>query len=727
MTGWFEEQIEKRRIEDEEVLARACTGMAGIVMGSSIRNALNDSIEQAKNAIDLILKYHGVRIKEFPEGEEEFETRLDKMLHPYGIMKRTVVLKDKWYRDAVGPMLGFLKDSGTPVALIPDKSDGYVIDDGSRKTKVNKAVSDALMEEAFCFYRPFPLKKMGAKELFYYIVSCFSFQDMTRAAIVTLVATIIGMMIPRFTYWLFSDELIKSGSVSSLLALGIFMAAVSISSIIINALKSLITVRVQRKTLLFVEAASMMRILSLPAGFFRRFSAGEISQRMSYISSLSNTMCNMIVSSAITSVFSVAYLTQIAGFAPGMVVPSILIITANLVFSCISTAVQAGVSRETMEASSKESGMTYSLISGIQKIKLSGSEIRAFGKWSSAYSEAAKLNYDPPLFIKVNPVIGTAITLFGTVILYYYSLKYALSVAEYTAFNAAYGMLFGALSTLFSIALSVADIQPGLKMVEPIFSEVPEINGTKESLNRITGGIEVSHLSFRYNEDTPYILNDISFKIKPGQYVAIVGKTGCGKSTLLRLLIGFETPVKGAVYYDGRDLRNLDLQSLRRLMGTVLQNGKLINGSIFDNIAIQEPSLTLDAAWEAVEMAGIASDIRDMPMGMQTVISEGGGGISGGQKQRLLIARAVASKPKILLFDEATSALDNKTQKQVSEALDSLKCTRIIIAHRLSTIRNADRILLLEGGKVAADGTYDELVENSEFFRELVERQRLDN
>ncbi len=723
MTGWFEEQIEKRRIEDEEVLVRACTGMAGIVMGSSIRNALNDSIEQAKNAIDLILKYYGIRLKEFPEGDEEFETRLDKMLHPFGIMKRTVILKEKWYADAVGPMLGFLMDSGVPVALIPDKSDGYIIDDGSRRTKVNRAVSETLMEEAFCFYRPFPLKKMGVKELFDYIIRCFSFQDVSRAAVVTLVATIIGTMIPRFTYWLFSDELIKSESVGSLFALGVFMVAVSVSSIMINALKNLITVRVQRKTLLFVEAASMMRVLSLPAGFFRKFSAGEISQRMSYISSLSNTMCNMIVSSVITSVFSVAYLTQIAGFAPGMVVPSILIITFNLMFSCISTLVQIGVSKETMKASSKESGMTYSLISGIQKIKLSGAEIRAFGKWSSAYSEAAKLTYDPPMFIKINPVIGTAITLFGTVILYYYALKTGLSVAEYSAFNAAYGMLFGALSTLFSIALSVADILPGLQMVEPIFSEVPEINGTKETLNRLSGGIEVSHVSFRYGEDTPLILNDISFKIRSGQYVAIVGKTGCGKSTLLRLLLGFETPLKGAVYYDGRDLKNLDLQSLRRLMGTVLQNGKLINGSIYENIAIQEPSLTLDAAWDAVEMAGIASDIREMPMGMQTIISEGGGGISGGQKQRLLIARAVASKPKILLFDEATSALDNKTQKQVSEALDSLKCTRIIIAHRLSTIRNADRILLLEDGKISADGTYDELLETNEFFKELVKRQ----
>ena len=205
-----------------------------------------------------------------------------------------------------------------------------------------------------------------------------------------------------------------------------------------------------------------------------------------------------------------------------------------------------------------------------------------------------------------------------------------------------------------------------------------------------------------------------------------MGTTGCGKSTLLRLLLGFETPEKGAVYYDGKDLAKLDLRSLRRHIGTVTQNGTLFQGDIYSNIVISAPQLSLDEAWEAAEIAGIADDIRAMPMGMQTVISEGQGGISGGQKQRLMIARAVAPRPKILLFDEATSALDNKTQKKVSDALDALKCTRIVIAHRLSTIRNCDRILVLSGGKIRESGTYDELIAQKGFFAELVERQRLD-
>ena len=225
----------------------------------------------------------------------------------------------------------------------------------------------------------------------------------------------------------------------------------------------------------------------------------------------------------------------------------------------------------------------------------------------------------------------------------------------------------------------------------------------------------------------PLVIDNLSLKIRPGQYVAIVGKTGCGKSTLMRLLLGFEHPKKGAIYYDGKDLEKIELRSLRRRIGVVMQNGKLFQGDIYSNIVISAPWLSLQDAWEAAELAGIADDIKSMPMGMDTMISEGAGGISGGQRQRLMIARAIAPKPKILMFDEATSALDNITQKKISESLDSLKCTRIVIAHRLSTIKQCDRIIVLDKGKIIEDGRYEELIEKNGFFAELVARQRLDS
>ena len=239
-------------------------------------------------------------------------------------------------------------------------------------------------------------------------------------------------------------------------------------------------------------------------------------------------------------------------------------------------------------------------------------------------------------------------------------------------------------------------------------------------MTRLSGSIELSHVTFGYDPDSKPIFEDFNLTIRARQYVAIVGKSGCGKSTLVRLLLGFEKPQRGAIYYDRKDLQRLDMRSVRRQIGTVMQDGKLFSGSIFDNIVISAPTLKLEEAWEAAEIAGIADDIRDMPMGMHTVLQEGGGTISGGQRQRLMIARAIAPKPKILIFDEATSALDNITQKKVSEALDKMKCTRIVIAHRLSTIRHCDRILVIDGGKIAEDGTYEELIAKNGIFAELV-------
>ena len=387
---------------------------------------------------------------------------------------------------------------------------------------------------------------------------------------------------------------------------------------------------------------------------------------------------------------------------------------------------QKAVTQQLMEQSAKENGLSYALISGVQKVKLSGAEKRAFAKWSEQYAQVARLQYDPPMFLKVNGVISLAISLIGTLVMYAVAVKSGVSVSEYYAFNSAYAMITGAFTSLASIAAMVGQIIPILNMAKPILDTEPEISADKQMVDRISGGIELNNVSFRYSEDMPNVVDDMSLKIRPGQYVAIVGRTGCGKSTLMRLLLGFESPQKGAIYYDGRDMASLDLKSLRRRMGVVMQDGKLFQGDIYSNITISAPWLTLNDAWEAAEMAGVADDIRRMPMGMHTLISEGSGGISGGQRQRLLIARAIAPKPRVLMFDEATSALDNITQRVVSDSLDKLKCTRIVIAHRLSTIRHCDRIIVLDGGHIVEDGTYEELIAQNGYFAELVARQRLD-
>lgn len=726
--GWFDEQIRQRKQNDNDVFADSFINIAGAVMGGKVSAALNDSRQLTKDAIDEILKFYHVKSREVPENIKDTNEQLEYLMRPYGIMRRNVNLEDGWYKDAIGAMLAVKKSDGSIVALIPAGLSGYSFFDteSGKRVRVNSKNQKLFEKEAIAFYKPFPLKKIGIPDLLRYIVRTLSISDFVMVAAATLAVTLIGMLSPKINNIIFS-QVIESGSMQLLLAITVFLVCVTVSQMIITAVKSLITARINTKMSISVQAATMMRVLSLPADFFKNYSSGELSSRSQHI----NTLCNMIVSTVLsaglTSVFSLVYISQIFVYAPALVVPALIIIASTVVFSVVSALVQMRISKKQMQLASKESGMSYALISGVQKIKLAGAEKRAFARWGNLYAKEASLTYNPPTFIKLNSVISTAITLIGTLVMYYAAVQSQVSVADYYAFNIAYGMISGAFTSLAGIALTVAQIKPIMDMAKPILEAVPEVSEGKQVLTRLSGGIELNNVSFRYNENMPLVLDDLSLKIRSGQYVAIVGKTGCGKSTLMRLMLGFETPQKGAIYYDGKDLSTIDLKSLRKKIGVVMQDGKLFQGDVYSNIVISAPWLTIDDAWQAAELAGIADDIRRMPMGMHTMISEGSGGVSGGQRQRLMIARAIAPKPKILMFDEATSALDNLTQKKVSESLDSLKCTRIVIAHRLSTIKQCDRIIVLDKGKIIEDGKYDELIAKNGFFAELVSRQRLDD
>lgn len=725
--GWFDEQIKQRKENDDSVFSDSFVNLAGAVMGSKISAALNDNRQITKNAIDEILKYYHVKSREVPDNIRDMNEQLEYLLRPYGIMRRTVHLEKGWYRDACGAMLATKKDSQEVVALIPTGMAGYSYFDreSGKRIKVSRKNEGLFELEGIAFYKPFPLKKIGVPSLMKYVLGTLSVADLVFFCLATLAVTLVGMLSPKINHIIFSD-VVENESMQLFFAITVFLVCVSVSTLLFGVMKSLLMARINTKLSLAVEAATMMRVMSLPPSFFKNYSAGELSGRAQYIGSLCNMLISTLLSTGLTSIFSLVYITQIFTYAPALVLPALAIIIVTILFSLISSFVQMHISKSRMMLSTKESGMQYAMISGVQKIKLSGAEKRAFARWADLYAKGASYTYDPPMFIKINGVINMAISLVGTLVMYWAAVKSGIGVADYYAFNTAYGMVSGAFMSLASIALTVAQIKPIVDMAKPILDAVPEVSEKKQVVTNLSGGIELRNVSFRYTETQPNVLDDFSLKIKAGQYVAIVGKTGCGKSTLMRMMLGFETPQKGAVYFDGKDIATLDLRSLRRHIGTVMQNSKLFSGDIYSNIVISAPWLTMDEAWEAAEMAGIAEDIRHMPMGMHTMISEGSGGISGGQRQRLAIARAIAPKPKILMFDEATSALDNLTQKQVSDSLEKLKCTRIVIAHRLSTIRACDRIIVLDQGKIIEDGTYDELIAKKGFFAELVERQRLD-
>lgn len=722
MPGWFDEQLRARMQADEDLFSEALSTITEAVTGRH----LFIGAESAKGAIAEIASVFNVPeslIRKQDELENvSLEEKLENIFGSCGIMRRRVNLTEGWYKDASGVYLATTKE-GSYVALRPDYL-GYSYKDyrTGKKIRVNSKTQKELNSEAICFYRPLPVKKLSVNDLTRFAMKNISLYDLLYVIVITLLVILVSMTAPFLTKIIYSHA-IYAGNTSGIISLFVFMACAGISGTLLTISKMLIISRIMIKTDGLVNSAVMMRLINLPAEFFRRYSSGELAQRVSGAGAFCTMRARVLLSVILTAIMSLTYLIQIFSFAPVLVIPALALMAILSFLTVMQTAGHSKLLRLRTKLHAEEYGMLYALITGIQKIRLSGSERRAFSKWAELYSKDAKLEYNPPLFLKLINVIQPAVMLIGTFILYYSANKHSVSPEDYMAFTASYGLMSGAFSALCGATLSMAAIGPVAEMIRPVLEELPEISqGRKPS--KIRGGIEVSNLTFKYGANSPVILDKISFKVKPGEYVAVVGKSGSGKSTLMRLLLGFENPEGGVIYYDGNDIKTLNLKALRKNIGCVMQNSKLFTGSIYSNIVISAPHLTEAEAWEAAEMAGIADDIRKMPMKMNTLISEGAGTISGGQRQRIIIARAIAPRPKILLFDEATSALDNITQRIVIESLDKLKCTKIVIAHRLSTVKNCGRILVIDGGKIAEHGSYDELMRNKGLFASLVERQQ---
>lgn len=721
MAGWFDEQIRARIQADEDAFSEAFTTITQAVTGQHI-----SFTGDIKGAIAEIALYFGVPesiLKRQTENEDtSLDEKLEEIFGPCGVMRRTVNLSEGWYKDAAGVYLGTTAE-GKYIALIPDYRGYYYKDYDSGKTiRLNAQTAKNLKAEAVCFYRPLPAEKLGVKDLLKFAVKSLSVHDLAYIALLTLAVTLVSMVSPYLMRILYS-RMLHPQNMNALYALFVFMSAAGISGALLTVSKMLMLSRLQTKADVAVNAAVMMRVINLPAKFFSKYSAGELAQRIAGANILCLAGGNVILLLGLTAIMSLVYLQQIFVFTPALVVPALGITILLAGLTAILAVGHAKLLKRRTKLHAQEYGLLYAMITGIQKIRLSGSERRAFAKWAEHYSKDAALEFNPPFFLKLTTSIQPIVTLLGTFVLYWTAYHSGVSPENYMAFNASYGLMSGAFIALCSAALQIAAIAPLVDMILPVLEEVPEISNGKIPA-KIRGGIEISNVSFRYSPKSPLVLDKISFRVKAGEYVAIVGRSGCGKSTLMRLLLGFETPESGVIYYDSSDIKDLNLQALRRNIGCVMQNSRLFPGSIYENIVISAQHLSEAEAWEAAEMAGIADDIRNMPMQMNTMISEGAGTISGGQRQRIIIARAIAPKPKILLFDEATSALDNITQRVVSESLDSLKCTRIVIAHRLSTVRHCERILVIDGGKIAESGTYEELMNLNGLFASLVERQQ---
>jgi ATP-binding cassette subfamily C protein len=652
------------------------------------------------------------------------------------VRMRMLVLRDNWWKQDSGPLLAFLETEEAvegnaarrPVALLPRAGRGYDMfnPETGAMARVNRQTAGTLNGSACVFYRPFPNRALSAAD-----VLRSGLRDCGRDAWVIaaagLVASLLALVTPFATGIVF-DSIIPGSERGQLTQTVVLIVAAAVASIFISQTRGYALLRVEGKADFSIQAAVWDRLLNLPTTFFRDYSAGDLTHRSLAVSQIRAILSGTVVTAIVSGLFSVSSVGLLLYYSPRLALTAI-----GLSFTALAVTVAGGLlqlrpQRLLAQSSGRIAGMIFEFVDGIAKFKVSGTEGRAFARWAESFSAQKQLAASSrrianflSLFQSTFPVVALCL-IFSGVAAPPDKSGPAMSTGSFLAFMAAFGQFLTSMLTLGTGVLALLRTAPLYARIKPIFRTLPESDSGKADPGPLSGGIEVNHLAFRYSPDTPLILKDVSFTIRPGEFVAFVGASGSGKSTLLRLLLGFETPAAGAVYYDGQDLAGLDVQEVRLQLGIVLQNGKLLPGDILTNIIGSAP-LTVDDAWEAVRMAGLEADIKAMPMGMYTVVSEGGKGLSGGQRQRLMIARAIVRKPRILLFDEATSALDNRTQEIVSRAMEGMRATRIVIAHRLSTIEKADRIIVLDGGVVVQSGTYRELIEQEGFFAELAKRQ----
>ena len=651
------------------------------------------------------------------------------------IRTRKVTLKKDWWKKDTGPLVGFLKDGNKPVALLPISSTAYEVFDPDNNTrkKVDKKTAPEISDEAFVLFKPFPNKELSLWDLV-----MFGFDsvraDMKTFVIMGIAAGLLGIVIPVATGIIF-DQIVPNRASDQLMKLGLGLFVCSISAAMFQLLQSISLIRIEGKLKASVQSALWDRIMSFPCSFFKMFSAGDLASRSLGIDTIMNLVFEgLVVPSILGAVYASFNFILLFFYDRKLAIISTVLSFVVFLAIALTTSLQLSNKRKETDIQGDLSGFVFQLINGIAKLKVSGAETLAFAKWADKFSDQKRYAYKAGItnnyltvFNSVMPVISS-ITIFSFVT---YQIEQAdatgstlISTGGFLAFNAAFTGFLMAIMRLGTSVATLANVIPLFERMKPILQTLQEDDTEKLDPGELSGMIEVNNLSFRYGEDDPLVLKEVSFQANPGEFVAFVGPSGSGKSTILRHLLGFETPEHGAVYYDGKDLASLDLASVRSQIGVVLQDSQLMAGEIYYNI-IGSSMLTIDDAWEAAKEAGIDGDIKAMPMGMHTYVSEGGGTFSGGQKQRLLIARALAKRPRIILFDEATSALDNKTQNIITESINTMKATRIVIAHRLSTVIKADRIFVVDKGEIVQSGNYDSLIKVEGAFKKIAERQLL--
>lgn len=640
---------------------------------------------------------------------------------------RNVVLPEGWFRQDSGPILAYTQEGNSPVACMPKGPTRYVAYDPveDREYPVNAAYAATLNPQALMLYRPLPNRKVTKKDLFWFGFQDIYARDIVRIVILALIGTLIGLLVPYMNEQLY-DNFIPMGNATGLVQVCGVILSCMVGNALFTVVKNLATLRSSNTMKYAVQGALYDRLFNLPQSFFRQFESADLATRAMGISDIFSKISDLAVQQGLSALFALLFLFRMFKYSKKLSWIALLMLVLAMALVSYLGSRQLKYKARKMELAGKTNSLMYQILSGISKLRIAGVENRALYEYLKPFTESRKVDTgNEHINIFINNVMGQAMPTIFSMVFYFIMVRQSitLSIGSFMGFNSAWGSFSGAIIALVTGILQANEIKPQYDRLRPILDTCPEFEDDMELPGDITGELEINNVTFAYDPEVGPVLKDLSLHVKAGEYIGVVGSSGCGKSTLLKLLLGFEKPQTGKIYYDGRDIDAMDKRELRKKLGVVLQDGGLISGSIYDNITITAPGTTASRVQEVIKDVGLEDDVAQMPMGLHTMLSEGSGTISGGQRQRVLIARALVGKPKVIYFDEATSALDNVTQSMVCESLEKLTATRLVIAHRLSTVINCDRIIVMDAGHIVEQGNYEELMAHKGRFYELASRQ----
>ena len=682
----------------------------------------------AFEAVRLVAEAMGGTLQEPPRLRPDLDGQIEDVLGHNGYYARDVELAGRWYEEDSGPLLGFVQGDRVTeaVALLPGRK-GYVLADpaSGARTPVDEGVAATLSDKARQLYPPLPAGAQSPMAL-----TRFAFRQCGRelllVAAMSLLAALGGFGLPM-AMSATVDTVITNGEYGMLGQIVFGLLMIVLGSGLFQMVKNAALLRAETRAQVLLQSAIFGRLLRLPVDFFKKFPAGDLSNRVLAVDSIRQSLSGAVLNGLLSAVFALTNLVLLALYSWRLSLAVLVILGITLAFAYLLMKSQMRAQTKVQNVIGKLAGLELQLITGINKLRAAGAETNAFARWMENFSELRKITYAIGRGQNVVSVYTTGLPLFASMLVFglfvFTGMYRELSLGSFLCFNSALGQLTGAVATLAQVGVSLIFIKPMYMRAKPILEAKPETHAALEDPGRLRGGVETVGVSFAYEGANRASLRQVDFKAAPGEFVAVVGPSGSGKSTLLKLLLGFHQPAAGAVLYDGKPLRRLDPVKVRRQIGSVIQNGELIQGNIYFNIMGATAEGDEEAAWEAARLAAVDEDIRRMPMGMHTFVPHGGSTFSGGQKQRIMIARALSKKPCIFLLDEATSNLDNTSQARVMANLRQLNATRIVVAHRLSTVRDADRIYVMDQGAVVEAGTFDELMQKGGLFARLASRQ----